>query len=133
MKVRVLFFVGLLVAAMLGSAPAAVQHGAVWEASYVAAMQPTFGNQGVPFSGTMQLKFNHGIISGTYRSDSVRPDPLRGRIVNVTGNFSESHLTLILQGANGFTVRGTLASDGKISGSTTIRGVVYTFVAKVKS
>jgi hypothetical protein len=112
---------------------AVVMHGAVWEATYVAAYQPTFGNTRVPNHGTMRLRFNHGIITGTYVSESVRPDPLRGRTIAVSGNVSGGHITLILQAPGGFTVRGTIASDGEISGTATIGGSFYSFLAKVKS
>lgn len=112
---------------------AAVLHGRVWEATYVAAYQPTFGAARVPNSGTMKLKFNNGIVSGTYVSESVRPDSLYGRTIAVSGNVSEGHVTLILQTMGGFTVRGTIAGDGEISGTATINGRFYTFLAKVKS
>jgi hypothetical protein len=114
-------------------ARAVVAHGRVWEATYVAAYQPTFGAQKVPYAGTMKLKFNHGIISGTYVSESVRPDPLYGRTIAVSGNVSEGNITLELQTFGGFTVRGTLAGDGEISGTATIKGTFYSFLARVKS
>jgi hypothetical protein len=114
-------------------ARAVVVHGHVWEATYVAAYQPTFGAQRVPYSGTMKLKFNHGVISGTYVSESVRPDPLYGRTIAVSGNVSEGQITLILQAPDGFTVRGTLAGDGEISGTATVKGSFYSFLARVKS
>ncbi len=114
-------------------ARAVAVHGRVWQATYVAAYQPTFGPQKVPYSGIMKLKFDHGIISGTYVSESVRPDPLYGRTVAVTGNVSEGQVTLNLQAMGGFTVRGTLSGDGEISGTATIRGSFYSFLAKVKS
>lgn len=114
-------------------ARAAVMHGHVWEATYVAAYQPTFGRQGYPHSGTMKLKFNNGIIRGTYVSDSIRPDPLYGRPIAVSGNVSEGNITLILQAPGGFTVRGTIAENGEISGTATVKGSFYTFAAKVKS
>ncbi|MGB8908343.1 MAG: hypothetical protein WCC84_06310 [Candidatus Cybelea sp.] len=114
-------------------ARAAVMHGRAWEATYVAAFQPTFGPSRVPYSGTMSLKFNQGIVSGTYVSDSVRPDPLRGRTVPVSGNVSEGRITLIFQSPANFTIRGTIAGDGQISGSGSIRGTTYSLLAKVKS
>lgn len=89
--------------------------------------------QGEPYSGILKLSFNHGIISGTYASDSVRPDPLRGRTIPVSGGVSEGHVTLNFSTSGGFTVRGTLAGDGEISGTATIRGRFYSFLAKVKS
>ena len=62
-----------LYALSLQSALAAVEHGRVWQATYVAAYEPTFGRQGMPYSGILKLKFDHGIITGTYESDSVVP------------------------------------------------------------
>jgi hypothetical protein len=108
-------------------------HGRVWQATYVAAYQPTFGAQRVPNSGTLKLKFDHGIVSGTYVSESVRPDSLYGRTIAVSGNVSEGHITLIFQAPGGFTVRGTIAGDGEISGTATIKGSFNSFLAKVKS
>ena len=77
-------------------------HGRVWQATYVAAYQPTFGAQKVPYAGIMKLKFDHGIITGTYVSESVRPDPLYGRTIAVSGNVSEGQITLNLQAMGGF-------------------------------
>jgi hypothetical protein len=112
---------------------AVVLHGHVWEATYVAAYQPTFGPAKVPYSGILKLKFNRGIISGTYQATSVRPDPLYGRTIPVSGNVSEGQITLNFSSFGGFTVRGTLAGDGEISGTATIKGSFYSFLARVKS
>ncbi|HZY96299.1 MAG TPA: hypothetical protein VFE35_04270 [Candidatus Cybelea sp.] len=131
-RLRTALFV-LAMSAYAIPAVAVVMHGHVWQATYVAAYQPTFGAQRVPNSGTLKLKFDHGIVSGTYVSESVRPDPLYGRIVAVSGNVSEGRITLIFQASGGFTVRGTIAGDGEISGTATIRGSFYSFLAKVKS
>lgn len=131
-----LYFTALAAALVLMPgfpARAAVMHGRVWEATYVAAYQPTFGRQGYPHSGTMKLKFNNGIVTGTYTSESVRPDPLYGRPIAISGNVSQGNITLILQAPGGFTVRGTIAESGEISGTATVKGSFYTFVAKVKS
>jgi hypothetical protein len=114
-------------------ARAVVMHGRSWQATYVAAFTPSFGASRVPYSGTMNLNFNQGIISGTYVSDSVRPDPLRGRRVPISGNVSEGRITLIFQPPGNFTIRGTIAGNGEISGSGTIRGTSYNMLAKVKS
>lgn len=110
-------------------------HGPQWSATYVAAYQPTFGSgsSNVPYAGTMKLTFNHGIISGTYVSDSVRPDPLYGKTIPVSGGVQHGHVTLNFGTFAGFTVRGTLAGDGQISGTATIKGRFYNFLAKVKS
>ncbi len=133
MKPRAAVLLVALIAAQALPAAAVVVHGRVWQATYVAAYQPTFGPSRVPYSGSLKLKFDHGIISGTYTSESVRPDPLYGRIVAVSGGVSEGHVTLNLQAPGGFTVRGTLSGDGEISGTATIRGSFYNFLAKVKS
>jgi hypothetical protein len=133
MKLRTAAVLTALIAAQALPAAAVVVHGRVWQATYVAAYQPTFGTSGVPYSGTLKLKFDHGIISGTYTAESVRPDPLYGRTVSVSGGVSEGRVTLNVQAPGGFTVRGTLSGDGEISGTATIRGSFYNFLAKVKS
>ena len=107
-------------------------HGPVWSATYVAAYNPLFG-KAVPYSGDMKLTYNHGIINGTYTATSVRPDRLYGRIVNVTGTVQHGNINLDVGGMSGFTVRGTLASDGTISGTATQGGTMYSFLAKIKS
>lgn len=123
----------LLAALTFAPALAILGHGPVWSATYVAAYQPTFGNQGVPYHGTMKLKFNHGIVSGTYVAESVRPDPLYGRTIAVSGGVQHGQVMLTLQAPGGFSVKGTMASDGEISGTATVKGKFYTFLAKVKS
>ncbi len=48
----------------------------------------------------------------------------------MTGNVSEGQITLNLSAMGGFTVRGTLAGDGQISGTATVKGSFYNFLAK---
>ncbi len=133
MKGRAAALLVVLFAAQASTALAVVMHGRVWQATYVAAYQPTFGPSRVPYSGTLKLKFDRGIISGTYTSESVRPDPLYGRTIAVSGGVSKGQVTLDLNAMGGFTVRGTLSGNGEISGTATIRGSFYSFLAKVKS
>ncbi|HEX4012464.1 MAG TPA: hypothetical protein VHX17_01100 [Candidatus Cybelea sp.] len=133
MKRSIATFAILAYLATLQPAFAAVEHGRVWQATYVAAYQPTFGRQGVPYSGLLKLKFDNGIVSGTYVSESVRPDPLYGRTIVVSGGVSQGQITLDFRASGGFTVRGTLAGNGEISGTATIGGHFYHFLAKVKS
>ena len=123
-----------LVLALAFTAPAlAVSvNNPVWSATYVAAYNPLFKG-GVPFSGEMKLRFNHGVVNGTYTGTSARPDPLYGRIVNVTGTVQHGNINLDVGGASGFRLRGTLHADGAISGTATQRGNRYSFLAKVKS
>lgn len=104
----------------------------VWSATYIAAYNPLFKG-GVPYSGELKLSFNRGIISGTYGATSSRPDPLYGRIINVTGTLQHGNINLDVGGMTGFTMRGTLHGDGTISGTATQRGHAYNFLAKVKS
>jgi hypothetical protein len=116
--------------AVVENAPA---HPAVWSATYVAAYQPQFGNTGaVPYSGIMKLKFNHGVISGTYESQSVRPDPLSNRIVNVTGTIGkDNHVSLRF--ASFSMLGGTIGASGTIKGTGNWNGHLYNFLAKIKS
>jgi hypothetical protein len=125
----------VLLLAMLAALPAAAfrVHGLKWSATYAAAYSPVFGPQGIPFSGTMKLTVDRGIITGTYTGESVRPDPFYRRVVPITGGVEHGHIMLNFGAYGGFTVRGTLAEDGEISGSATIRGRLYRFLARVKS
>lgn len=122
-----------LVLAALTAAPAlaVISHGAVWKATYVAAFQPQFGTQGVPYSGLMKLRFDHGIISGTYDSTSVRPDPMYGRIINVTGALSKT--SVILHIASLTILNGSMDPNGVITGSASWQGRLFNFMAKIKS
>jgi hypothetical protein len=120
---------------MLGVVQNAPQHPAVWSATYVAAYQPQFGNPGaVPYSGIMKLDFKNGIISGTYESESVRPDPLSGRIVNVTGTIgTDNHVSLRFTASTFTLSNGTIDAHGTIRGTADYQGRLYNFMAKIKS
>jgi hypothetical protein len=124
---------GIAVAFALSTAPAfaILGHGPIWTATYVAAFQPQFGHQGVPYSGIMKLKFNHNYISGTYESTSIRPDPMYGRIINVTGTASKGNI--ILHIASLTMLNGTINTSGTISGTASWQGRLFEFLAKVKS
>lgn len=96
---------------------------------YVAAFAPVFG-VGYPHTGVMQIALNDGTISGTYSGTSVRPDSLNDRIVPVSGTVSsdDGYVQLFIGGA--LALRGTMASDGTISGTATYRGRLYEFLAQ---
>jgi hypothetical protein len=81
----------------------------------------------------MKLKFNHGIVSGSYDSHSVRPDPLRGRIVNVTGTISGEHVSLRFATSSFTLPNGTIDGHGTIKGTANYQGHLYNFMAKIKS
>ena len=126
-----------VIAAALCTVPAVaaveqIQHPAVWAATYVTAYQPQFGTQGVPYSGLMKLKFNHGTVNGTYDSTSVRPDPYRGRILTVTGTISSDNHVMLRFGS--FSVpNATIGGNGTIKGTANWQGRLYNFMAKIKS
>jgi hypothetical protein len=129
---RSAFLAGVATTICMGPAYAVSVQSPEWSATYVAAYNPLW-HGGVPYSGEMKLKFNHGIISGTYTATSVRPDPMYGRIISVTGNVSHGNIMLDIGGMSGFTVRGTLENTGTISGTATKSGKQYRFLAKIKS
>ena len=130
---RATFLTSILAAACYAISPAAVSiHAPQWSATYVAAYNPLWQG-GVPYSGDMKLKFNHGIISGTYTATSVKPDPMHGRMINVTGTVSSGNIYLDVGGMSGYTVRGKLEGDGTISGTATRSGKQYRFLAKITS
>lgn len=129
---RIITLTLALTAGAVANALAVAGHGPLWSATYIAAYNPLW-NGGVPYAGEMKLTFNHGIISGTCNSMSTRPDPLYGRIINVTGTVQHGNINLDVGGISGFRVRGTLSSKGEISGTATQKGHMYSFLAKVKS
>lgn len=84
----------------------------------------------VPYTGALVIRVtNGGTLSGEYQSDSVRPDPLYGRLTPVTGTISGTHVILQIGiGTNAFSINGT-ASDHAITGSAMRGGTVWTFKA----
>ena len=81
----------------------------------------------------MRLVVHDGVISGTYSGTSVSPDYLNNRIVPVTGSVSEEngYVQLFIGGA--FSLRGTMADDGTITGTATYNGRLYEFMARPNS
>jgi hypothetical protein len=94
---------------------------------YVIGFHPMHSSQ-TPYLGQLHLTFNNGVVSGTYTDLSIRPGSPFANAQNlpVSGNVSESHVTLIIRQV---TFRGTM-SGNKMSGSATIRGSIYTFEAR---
>ncbi|HZV78584.1 MAG TPA: hypothetical protein VFF60_03115 [Candidatus Binatus sp.] len=82
-----------------------------------------------PWTGTMTIRVNaEGIINGTYRSTSARPDPFYGRMITVTGALQGQNIRLSFGISPAVTVRGELFSNG-ISGTTTFNGGRFEFLA----
>ena len=95
---------------------------------YVAAFAP-LNSSASPFSGTMRLNFNHGIVSGYYDDTSISPrGPLANRLrVPVSGGVSgDGSINLLI---------GPLSFHGRLhgrwmKGTATAYGRIYTFSAK---
>ncbi|HEV2909581.1 MAG TPA: hypothetical protein VGX02_09930 [Candidatus Eremiobacteraceae bacterium] len=68
-------------------------------------------SSGPPFTGALVFTVNaEGILNGIYESDSIRPDPLYGRRVTVTGTISKDNRIQLQIGVGSvaLTVRGTI-------------------------
>jgi len=95
---------------------------------YVAAFAP-LNSKAHPFSATMQLNYNKGIVSGTYTDTSSKPgSPLANRRnVALTGGLGDNGVLHFAVGTLSF--RGTLQGVW-IKGTATSHGRNYTFEAK---
>ena len=89
-------------------------------------------SKSVPWTGDLTLKINpKGIINGTYRSTSVRPDPFYGKITTVTGGLSGQNIRLEFGAKGSFPVKGDYhAGAGIVATAHTRSGQIYDFVAK---
>jgi hypothetical protein len=68
-----------------------------------------------PFTGALVIRLSpQGIISGVYASDSIRPDPLFGHQVPVTGSISSGNQIRLQIGVGSvaLTVRGNITQYG---------------------
>jgi hypothetical protein len=109
-------------------APALATVGTATPVAYVAAFAPTFQSGAVPHTGTMELTVQNGTVTGTYTGISVMPDRFNGRIQNITGAVSGRNVLFSI--GNAMTFNGTLDPDGTISGTATMNGRLYNFVAE---
>jgi hypothetical protein len=119
-----------LLLAVVGFVPAPVLAtvGTAAPVAYVAAFAPTFNSGAVPHTGTMQLTMQNGTVTGTYTGISVMPDRFNGRIQNITGAVSGKNVLFSI--GSDLTFNGTLDPDGTISGTATMNGRLYNFVAE---
>jgi hypothetical protein len=134
MKTLVIMCRTLLAAAALaalGAAPAlaVTNAGGASAERYVAAFTPAFGPMSVPYVGTMQLVIADGTIDGTYTGISARPDFLNNRIEPVIGSVNAKDGYVQFHVGDVLSFRGTIDSDGTISGNATYNGRLYDFVA----
>jgi len=128
------FSMPLLLVAMLGS-PVAVfaattGSSAPVRVTYTAAFQPQFGG-GVPYTGTLVLTYHpDGIISGTYRGNSIRPDPFNNRTTTLTGGVTGKYVHFSTAGLGpSLSFNGQL-QHGTLTGTARTHGRRYDFVAK---
>ncbi len=86
-------------------------------------------SQGIPWTGDLTIKDNaEGIINGTYRSTSLKPDPFYGKIVTVTGAVNGTNIRLSFGIVPSLTVLGQLVKGG-ITGTTPYNGGTLEFAA----
>ena len=84
---------------------------------------------GIGWTGDLTIRINQeGIINGSYRSTSIKPDPFYGRIITVTGGRTGNNIRLSFGVVPSITVRGDYES-GKITGSAMIKTTTYDFKA----
>lgn len=84
---------------------------------------------GIGWTGTMSIRVNaQGLINGTYKSTSIKPDPFYGKIVTVTGGLSGKNIRLSFGIVPSVTVNGEVVSNG-IQGTTSLNGGRYEFLA----
>lgn len=120
--------VAALALLIAGPALAVSQAPPVPATPYVAAFTPEFGGASLPYAGTMQLKINNGLLTGTYQGISVRPDPFNDHVSMVTGTVSDGSVMFSIGNSLSFT--GQMGRDGTIAGTADYRGQLYDFVAK---
>jgi hypothetical protein len=88
-------------------------------------------SQGSPWTGALAITVNEqGIISGQYKSTSVKPDPFRGKIVNVTGALSGNNVRLDFNVQGTYQTKGTISEDKIVGTFYDPRMTTYDFLAK---
>ena len=99
--------------------------------TYNCQWSPRVGH-GVGWTGTLTMRVNaEGVISGTYRSTSVRPDPFYGRTITVSGGLTGGNNIRLSFGISpNVTVRGVVVKNG-IQGSTSYNGGSVEFLASL--
>lgn len=132
--IRALLGAALLLSMWFSSAQPAVaistQSSTPVTVNYVAAFEPMFRGA-FPYTGTMELTFRNGIVSGRYRDMSIRPGaPFANQItVPISGGVSGQNIHFSV--GQGFRFNGTIAQDGSIDGTATYSGRMYNFIARV--
>lgn len=142
MRISRLLLAGLVATAVTAAAPRAfaspspgmapMPHPSPPAALYHCTWTKRFGG-GIGWTGDLTIRVNEeGIINGTYRSTSIKPDPFYGKIVTVTGGRTGKNIRLTFGIVPSVTVRGD-DEGGNITGSATIGSTTYNFVANAAS
>jgi hypothetical protein len=70
-----------------------------------------------PWTGDLSITVSDSnIVSGQYRSNSIRPDPFRGSIVHVSGGLSGDFIRISFGTMGKMSAKGTISAD-KIEGT----------------
>ena len=70
-----------------------------------------------PWTGDLVLTVNdEGIVTGQYRSTSIRPDPFRGKTVLLSGGLNGDSIRISFSTSGRSSVKGTVSQD-KIVGT----------------
>jgi hypothetical protein len=94
----------------------------------VAAFAPLH-SKAVPYTGTLDLSVDSsGIINGSYKSTSTRPDPFANKFNKVTGGISGDNVNLHI-GSPPLSFNGK-NDNGTWQGTASWRGTFYSFTAK---
>ncbi len=125
---------GILVSALLlvaGLAPAASAYAVPRNQQLMYAVEITQRfKMSAPWTGDLAITVNdEGIVSGQYRSNSIRPDPFNGKTVHVSGGLSGDFIRISFGTMGRVSAKGTIAED-KISGTFyDANNKTYDFVA----
>jgi hypothetical protein len=110
------------------STESAMPHASPASTLFHCAWRQRFSHS-VAWSGDLTFQVNsQGIIRGTYRSTSIRPDPFYGRIITVGGALSGKNIRLSFGISPSVSMHGTY--EGKtITGTATVKSNSYEFAA----
>lgn len=87
----------------------------------------------IPYTGKLELQVHpDGIVGGSYRSDSVRPDPFYGQIESVIGGVTGNSIHFSIGARGVISVKGEFKGphNDEIVGTAQINGKLYEFYAR---
>ena len=123
---RILFCVFAMSEAALASAAAATMPETL---NFHTSLTKTTGMSS-PWTANLTLKVNaEGIVSGTYRSTSIKPDPFYGKIIQVRGGLTGENIHFSFVNEGNVRFSGKLDAAG-IVGTAFFKNSMMNFVAK---